>query len=210
MRRRRTPGSTPTVEGAAYGGSPSTSMRGTAVRAHHDHEGHHDGHEHDHDHRWWHRLGHLLRPHSHDSTDRVDAALESSRDGLRALWISLLVLGATAAAQAIVVVWSGSVALLGDTLHNTADALTAVPLGVAFLLGRRPATRRYTYGFGRAEDLAGVAIVVTIAASAVLAGYEAVRRLLDPQPVGHLVAVAAAAVVGFIGNEVVARYRITV
>src|SRR5690242_4560249 len=210
MRRRRTPGSTPTVEGAAYGGSPSTSMRGTAVRAHHDHEGHHDGHEHDHDHRWWHRLGHLLRPHSHDSTDRVDAALESSRDGLRALWISLLVLGATAAAQAIVVVWSGSVALLGDTLHNAADALTAIPLGVAFLLGRRPATRRYTYGFGRAEDIAGLIVIAVIGASSAAAGYEAIRRLLHPGAVGHLWAVAIAGLIGLVGNELVARYRITV
>lgn len=130
--------------------------------------------------------------------------------GLRALWISMLVLGMTAAAQAVVAVRSGSVALLGDTLHNVADALTAVPLGIAFVLGRRPANRRYTYGYGRAEDLAGIVIVVTIAASAVVAGWEAVRRLLDPQPVDRLGWVAAAAVVGFAGNELVARYRITV
>ena len=106
-----------------------------------------------------HQLGHLVRPHSHDTADKVDTALETSRDGMRALWISLAVLGCTAAAQAVVVVWSGSVALLGDTLHNVADALTAVPLGVAFLLGRRAANRRYTYGYGRAEDLAGIVIV---------------------------------------------------
>ena len=149
-------------------------------------------------------------PHSHDTADKVDAAMESSRDGLRALWISLAVLGVTAVVQAIVVALSGSVALLGDTLHNVADALTAVPLGVAFLLGRRPPTRRYTYGFGRAEDLAGIVIVVFIAASSVLAGYEAVRRLLHPTGVSHLTAVAVAAVAGFVGNEVVARYRITV
>jgi cation diffusion facilitator family transporter len=108
------------------------------------------------------------------------------------------------------VVWSGSVALLGDTLHNFADALTAVPLGIAFLLGRRAATRRYTYGYGRAEDLAGIFIVLVIAGSAVLVGYEAVQRLLNPEPVDHLIYVAVAAVVGFIGNEVVARYRITI
>jgi cation diffusion facilitator family transporter len=157
-----------------------------------------------------HRLGHLLRPHSHDSADKVDSALESSAIGIRALWISLVVLTVTAAAQAVVVVWSGSVALLGDTLHNFADALTAVPLGIAFVLGRRAANRRYTYGYGRAEDLAGIFIVVMIAVSAVLAGYEAIRRLLDRQPVSHLIAVAIAAVVGFAGNEIVARYRITV
>jgi len=172
-----------------------------------------DDHEHGHHHHQdgpGHRLRHLLTPHSHDSADKVDGALESSREGMRALWISLAVLGATAAVQAAIVAASGSVALLGDTLHNVADALTAVPLGVAFVLGRRAATRRYTYGFGRAEDLAGVLIVVTIAASAALAGYEAVSRLVAPQPVGHLPWVAAAGVVGFLGNELVARYRITV
>ncbi|MEV7778678.1 cation diffusion facilitator family transporter [Kitasatospora sp. NPDC088351] len=155
-----------------------------------------------------HRLGHLLRPHSHDAADRVDAALEASADGLRTLWISLLVLGATALVQAAVVLFSGSVALLGDTVHNLADALTAVPLAVAFLLGRRAANRRYTYGYGRAEDLAGVAIVLAVAASAGFAGLAAVDRLLDPRPVGHLWAVAGAAVAGCVGNEWVARYRI--
>jgi cation diffusion facilitator family transporter len=149
-------------------------------------------------------------PHSHDAADRVDQALETSREGLSALWFSLVLLGLTAAGQAVVVVASGSVALLGDTLHNLADAATAIPLGIAFLLGRRAATRSHTYGFGRAEDLAGVVIVVAIAASAVAAGYQALTRLLHPEPVTHLPAVAAAAVIGFVGNEVVARYRITV
>jgi cation diffusion facilitator family transporter len=177
-----------------------------------DHHHHGAGH-HDHRHgwrRWRHRLGHVLTPHTHDAADKVDTAMEASKEGMRALWISLFGLGATAAAQAVVVVWSGSVALLGDTLHNLADALTAIPLGVAFLLGRRAATRRYTYGYGRAEDLAGIAIVATIAASAAFAGYEAVRRLLHPQDVEHLPYVAAAGVIGFLGNELVARYRISV
>jgi cation diffusion facilitator family transporter len=158
----------------------------------------------------WHRFSHFLTPHSHDSATKVDSAMETSRDGLRALWISLAVLGATAVLQAVVVVISGSVALLGDTLHNVADALTAVPLGIAFLLGRRRPTKRYTYGYGRAEDLAGIVIVVFITASAALAGYEAIRRLLNPAEVSHLGIVAAAAVIGFAGNEIVARYRISV
>jgi cation diffusion facilitator family transporter len=178
---------------------------------HHSHD--HDAHHHHPVGRWArlrHRLGHVLTPHSHDAADRVDAAMESSREGIRALWISLLVLGATAATQGVVVEWSGSVALLGDTLHNVADALTAIPLAVAFFLGRRAPTRRYTYGFGRAEDIAGIVIVATIAASALLAGYEAVGRLLRPQPVAHLPFVAAAGLIGFAGNEIVARYRITV
>lgn len=140
----------------------------------------------------------------------MDSALEASAQGMRALWISLVGLGATTALQAVVVAFTGSVALLGDTLHNAADALTAVPLGIAFVLGRRPPTRRYTYGYGRAEDLAGVVIVVAITASCVLAGYAAVDRLAHPQPVEHLSAVAGAALVGFLGNELVARYRIRV
>jgi cation diffusion facilitator family transporter len=136
--------------------------------------------------------------------------MEASAAGMRALWISLAVLGATAAIQAAVTVASGSVALLGDTLHNAADALTAVPLGVAFVLGGRPPTRRYPYGYGRAEDLAGIVIVALILASSALAAYEAVNRLLHPERVSNLIAVAAAALVGFAGNELVARYRIRV
>ncbi|MEA5360227.1 cation diffusion facilitator family transporter [Amycolatopsis sp., V23-08] len=159
------------------------------------------GHGHGHS-RW--------RPHSHDSADRVDHALETSRRGMRALVRSFAALFVTAVAQLVLVLVTGSVALLGDTIHNFADALTAVPLGIAFLLGRRAATRRYTYGLGRAEDLAGVVVVLVVAASAVVVGYESVLRLLDPRPVGHLWVVAAAGVVGFLGNELVARYRITV
>ncbi len=140
----------------------------------------------------------------------MDSALSSSGAGIRALWVSLAGLGLTAALQALVVVWSGSVALLGDTLHNVADALTAVPLGLAFLVGRRTPTRRYTYGYGRAEDLAGIVIVLFITVSAVIAGYEAVHRLLHPAPVRHLLAVAAAALIGFAGNELVAQLRIRV
>jgi cation diffusion facilitator family transporter len=182
----------------------------------HDHaDGHGHDHgegDHDHDHGTglWSRLSHLVTPHSHDTAAKVDSAMETSREGLRALWISLAVLGATAILQAVIVIFSGSVALLGDTLHNVADALTAVPLGIAFLLGRRPPTRRYTYGYGRAEDLAGIVIVVFIAASAIIAGYEAVQRLLHPADVRHLWFVAAAALIGFAGNEIVARYRILV
>jgi cation diffusion facilitator family transporter len=155
-----------------------------------------------------HHVEHLVRPHSHEAANKVDAALETSREGMRTLWISLGILGATAVGQALVALWSGSVALLGDTMHNAADALTAVPLGIAFTLGRRAPTRHYTYGYGRAEDLAGVVIVLVIAASSALTGYEALRRLANPQSVGHLWAVAAAGVLGFLGNELVARYRI--
>ncbi|UQU62395.1 cation diffusion facilitator family transporter [Couchioplanes caeruleus] len=167
------------------------------------------GHQHSHG-GWRHRLGHLLTPHSHDTADKVDSALEASREGMRALWISLIALGATAALQALIVVFSGSVALLGDTLHNVADALTAVPLGIAFVLGRRAATRAYTYGFGRAEDLAGIVIVLVIAASAVASAWLALDRLLNPRAMTHLPWVLAAGLIGFAGNELVARYRITI
>jgi cation diffusion facilitator family transporter len=156
------------------------------------------------------RLRHLTTRHSHDPADKVDAELETSRYGVRALWVSLVILSVTAALQAAVVAWSGSVALLGDTLHNVADALTAVPLGLAFLVGRRPPTRRYTYGYGRAEDLAGIVIVIVIGASAVAAGWAAINRLMHPASVSHLAVVAVAAVLGFAGNESVAQLRIRV
>ncbi len=187
-----------------------------ATAAQHDHprdsgtNGHGHGHGHGHKHRAGlaARLRHLVTPHSHDAADRVDGALESSRAGLRALWVSLGVLGFTAAVQAVVAVASGSVALLSDTLHNAADALTAVPVGVAFLLGRRPATRRFTYGFGRAEDVAGIVVVLVVLASAVLAGYESIRRLAEPTDVRLLGVVAAAGLVGAVGNEIAAQVRI--
>ena len=156
------------------------------------------------------RAAHTLRPHSHEPADQVDPALEASAEGMRVLWVSLAILAGTAAVQAAVAALSGSVALLGDTLHNAADALTAVPLAVAFIVGRRPPDRRYTYGYGRAEDLAGVVIVAIIAASSALAAYAAVARLARPGPVSNLIAVAVAAVIGFAGNELVAWYRIRI
>ncbi|GGS93325.1 cation diffusion facilitator family transporter [Nonomuraea spiralis] len=189
----------------------------------HHHHGHPNEHGHEHGHGHGHgpgerrgvkalaaKVAHAFTPHSHDSAAKTDSALESSSRGMRVLAVSFAILMLTAAVQAVIVVASGSVALLGDTLHNLADALTAVPLAIAFSLGRRAATRRFTYGYGRAEDLAGIVIVVLIAASAALAGYEAVRRLLEPQDVRALGWVAAAALAGFLGNEWVARYRITV
>jgi cation diffusion facilitator family transporter len=173
---------------------------------------HRAGHDHENDHRhgWRDRLVHLLRPHSHDSADSVDPALEASADGIRAVKISMVVLLVTAVVQALLVVVTGSVALLADTIHNLSDALTAVPLWIAFVLGRRRSNARYTYGYGRAEDLAGIFIVAMIALSAVVAGYESVRRLLDPAPLSHPWVLIAAGIVGFAGNELVAAYRIRV
>ena len=172
---------------------------------------HHD-HDHDRDHRGGLRgwLSGLAHPHSHDAADSVDSALESSAQGIRAVKISLVGLALTAALQMLVVAVSGSVALFADTVHNLSDALTAVPLWIAFVVGRRAANRRYTYGYGRAEDLAGLFIVAMIALSAVIAAVEAVRRLINPVPVEHLGWVALAGLIGFIGNELVALYRIRV
>jgi cation diffusion facilitator family transporter len=136
--------------------------------------------------------------------------MEDSRDGVRALKLSLVGLGLTAAVQLAVVLVSNSVALLGDTLHNLTDAFTALPIWLAFTLGRRAPTRRFTHGYGRAEDVAGVVVVLFIAASGILAAYEAIDRLRHPAPVRYLGAVMAAAVVGMVGNELVALYRIRV
>lgn len=116
----------------------------------------------------------------------------------------------TAVLQVVIVLFTGSVALLADTIHNFADAATSIPLWIAFVLGRRLANRRYTYGYRRAEDLSGLFIVLMIAFSAALAGWESIRRLIDPVEVRHLGFLAAAGVVGFIGNELVAIYRIRV
>lgn len=212
-------------------GGPGRGQRPDPEHGHAHEHGHgqgHDGHEHGRAHRHGHShehepgqshghghghgvLGRLLRavrPHSHDAADSVDAALEASAEGIRTLRTSLVVLLATAGLQAVVVVASGSVALLADTVHNVSDALTAVPLWIAFLAGRRTASRRYTYGYGRAEDLAGLFIVAMIALSAVVSGLESVRRLLDPQPIDHIGAVVAAGLIGFAGNEIVAVHRI--
>ncbi|WP_418003512.1 cation diffusion facilitator family transporter [Mycobacterium sp. PDNC021] len=174
------------------------------------------GHHHDHDHGHTHDHGFrgavkgIFAPHSHDAADSLDSALESNAAGIRAVKISLLVLGLTTVVQIAIVVVSGSVALAADTIHNFSDALTAVPLWIAFALGAKAATRRYTYGFGRVEDLAGLFVVGMIALSAIIAGYEAVQRLIHPQVIEYVGWVALAGLAGFLGNETVAVYRIRV
>ncbi|MCJ1697855.1 cation diffusion facilitator family transporter [Rathayibacter caricis] len=176
----------------------------------HDHVGQHD-HDHEHPHGGVKGfLYGLFVPHSHDAADSIDDAMEASTAGVRALKISLFILLGTTVLQAVLVVVTGSVALLADTIHNFADALTAIPLWIAFILGRRVATRRYTYGYGRAEDLAGMFIVFVVALSAVIAGWEAVARLLDPRPIQNAWLLVAAGLIGFAGNEIVAVYRIRV
>ena len=150
-------------------------------------------------------------PHGHGhSHGPVDPSILTSERGIWAVKWSLVLLGTTAAVQVVVVLLSGSVALLADTVHNLGDALTAVPLWVAFTLAMRPPTKRFTYGFGKVEDLAGMAVVALILLSAIVAGYEAVTRFIHPQSVHFLWAVAVAALVGFLGNEAVAVLRLRV
>jgi cation diffusion facilitator family transporter len=181
----------------------------------HDHGHEHDHAGHDHDHSPVGLAGRLrealpfLHDHSHGDAG-VDAALESGDRGIWALKISLLGLGLTAAFQVVVFMISGSAGLLADTIHNASDALTALPLWLAFALGRRRPTEMYTYGYGRAEDLAGLVVVLMIAASALVAAYESVQKLLNPSPPTNLPWVAIAALVGFAGNEAVATFRIRV
>jgi cation diffusion facilitator family transporter len=182
----------------------------------HDDHGHDEPHEHGHDHPHDHPEGRLRRlvgtfvGHSHDPGDSLDDALTSDARGIRALKLSLLILGITAVAQLAVVLVSGSVALLADTIHNFSDALTAIPLWIAFAIGGRAATRRYTFGYRRAEDLAGLFVLLMIAGSAVLAAYESISRLINPQPITNIPIVLAAGLIGFAGNELVALYRIRV
>jgi cation diffusion facilitator family transporter len=191
----------------------------SSTHSHHDHghtheHGHDHPHDHDHDHHhgtgWKATLKEFFVPHTHDAADSIDDALEASHEGVRALKISLFGLLATTVLQFVVVLISGSVALLADTVHNFSDALTAVPLWIAFILARRPATKRYTYGYGRAEDLAGLSIIIVVALSAIVAAWQSIERILNPQPIGNLWWVAAAGVIGFAGNEAVAMYRINV
>jgi cation diffusion facilitator family transporter len=154
-----------------------------------------------------HREGH----HDHGHTPgSVDPSLATSARGIWAVKWSFVALFVTALVQLGVVVLSGSVALLSDTIHNFGDAVTAVPLWVAFALARLGTSRRFPYGYGRVEDLAGVVVVLIILFSALVAGYQAIERLINPQPVGFLGALAAAALVGFLGNEAVAIFRIRV
>jgi len=140
----------------------------------------------------------------------VDASITTTAQGLWALKWSFIWLMATAILQLAVVLVSGSVALLADTVHNFGDAATAIPLGIAFVFARKRPSKRFTFGYGRVEDLAGVAIVLIILFSAIVAGYESVNRFLHPQDISYLWAVAAASVIGFVGNEAVAIFRIRV
>ncbi|MBA3244055.1 MAG: cation diffusion facilitator family transporter [Actinobacteria bacterium] len=145
--------------------------------------------DHDHGHNHSHGPGH--------SHGLVDPTIKRSQAGLRAVGISLGILGATALAQGAIFAFSNSVALFADLIHNIGDALTAVPLGIAFLL-------RST----RAERIAGLFVVLAILVSALVALYQSIVRLIDPEPLTHLWVLAAAGAIGFIGNEIAAYIRL--
>src|SRR5262252_8215272 len=159
--------------------------------------------------------GHAQSPHAADhrhvhTHGTVDPVLATTARGIWALQWSLVILAVTAALQLGIVLLSGSVALLADTIHNVGDAMTTLPLWLAFLFARRRVSDRFTYGFGRVEDVAGIIIILIIVCSAVVTGYEAVQRLWLPQPLVRLGWVAAAGVIGCVGNEWVAVFRIRV
>lgn len=152
--------------------------------------------------------GRMSKHHGHSHAPSYE--LLSSKRGIWAIKWSFAILAITAIFQLGIVIYSHSVALLADTIHNFTDAATAVPLWIAFRLAVLKPTKRFTYGYGRVEDLAGVAVVLTILCSALIAGWQALQRLWHPQPMHGLGAVAIAAVIGFLGNEIVAQFRIKV
>ncbi len=189
---------------------------------HHDHD-HEHGHDHDHDHGHSHEHGEspltmiaaaLHLPgytHTHDHTELAgDPAMRDNELGIRTVKLAFLALGITTVLQVIIYLTSGSVALLADTVHNLGDALNSLPLWIAFVLARRAANKRYTYGYGRAEDIAGLFIILSIGFSAVYILWESFQKLIHPEPLTNLGAVALAAIIGFIGNEIVAMMQIRV
>lgn len=185
-------------EGPVHGDSHARHEGGSDDEHAHPHGAQGHGHNHQ---------GHEAHGHTHGT---IDPSIIATERGIWAIKWSFVGLMATTLIQVVIVYFSRSVALLADTIHNLGDAGTAIPLGIAFVLGRRKPSKRFTYGYGRVEDLAGVAVVLTILASAVFAGYESIQRFFHPQQVSYVWAVAAASIVGFLGNEGVAIFRIRV
>lgn len=169
---------------------------------------HGHGHDHDHGSGLWARIKHTLIPHAHDANEAIQTAEESTQEGIRTAWIGLAGMMATAILQLVIVAVSGSIGLLADTIHNLGHAATTIPLIIAFRLGRRAPSAKYPYGYRRAEDLVGLFISLVIIASIVLIVWESIDALLNPRPLTNLGWVFAAGIVGFLGNEIVAVYRI--
>ncbi len=149
--------------------------------------------------------------HTHDHSDLAnDQAFANNREGVRTVWLALIALAVTSFLQVLIVLLSGSVSLLADTAHNIGDAANSIPLLVAFYVARRAATARFTYGYGRGEDVAGILIVLSILVSAGIVFWESSQRLFDPEPMRNVGWVAGAGIVGFLGNTAVARMQIRV
>ena len=188
---------------------------------HHEHGHSHAHHHHSHDHHHHHSDNILVKiamvlhlpgfAHDHSHADLAgDRAFLDNQLAIRTVWIALVALGLTTALQVVIYAASGSVALLADTVHNLGDALNSVPLLIAFYFARRLANRRYTYGYGRLEDIAGVFIVISIGFSAAYILFESVQRLFNPRELENLEWIALASLVGFVGNELVALMQIRV
>jgi cation diffusion facilitator family transporter len=154
-----------------------------------------------------HQHGHGSRGHTHGV---IDPTFATTARGIWAIKWSFVLLALTAAFQLVVVFFSGSVALFADTVHNIGDAATAIPLWIAFVLARRKPSPTFTYGYGRVEDFAGIVIVLIILFSGIVAGYEAIHRVIRPEPITGLIWVVLAGIIGFVGNEAVAVLRIRV
>ncbi len=206
----------------AWGASKTMTKIAEHVQLDHDHdpsEAHEHTHDHPHEHNHEHENGLWVRiasalhlpGHSHDHhSPTQDSAFYQNELAIRTVKLALLSLGVTTVIQIVIYLASGSVALLGDTVHNLGDALNSIPLWLAFVLAKRRPNRRYTYGYGRAEDVAGLVIVASIAFSAAYILWESIQKLINPQPLDNLGWVAVASIVGFLGNEVVAILQIRV
>jgi len=169
-----------------------------------EHAVEHDAHDHG-----KHGQSHDDKAHGH-THGAIDPSITTTERGLWAVKWSFVGLFVTTLIQIFIFYYSGSISLLADAIHNVGDACTAIPLGIAFILGKRKPSKRFTYGFGRVEDLAGLVVVLTILASAAFAAYESINRLFHPKPVTYLWAVAIGSIVGFLGNEGVAVFRLKV
>src|SRR6266571_3899945 len=204
------------------GGYPMSERHAAADHDHdehdhnheHDHHNEHDEHEHqhddhDHEHEHEHRGHGRHGGHGHEH-GKVDADLYGNKAGLRAVQISTAGMFIVAAIQFAIAGIGGSAGLFADALHNLGDVLTTVALWIAFVISNRAANQRYTYGYHRAEDLAGIFIVLVIIASAVAGAWESIQKLSSGSAPTHLLLSMAAAVVGFVGNEILAWYKISV
>jgi cation diffusion facilitator family transporter len=196
----------PTADQQGHGHDHSDTVAQHGHGHGHGHDDHED-HGHQHGTGVWAKVKHLVVPHSHDSNDAIQSAEESSNQGIRAAWIGLGGMAATAILQMFIVAISGSIALLADTLHNVGHAVTTLPLVIAFKIGQRAASKRYSYGYRRAEDIVGLFISLIIAVSAAIIVWESVDALVHPRELTNLWWVFAAGIVGAGGNEIVATYR---